>query len=271
MFLKSILIWRLMSPDDPGGEGSSATGTAPPPPPPEPAEPTITEKEANRREAALRRSYERKLKEQEQRMAALEEKISNLSQPAPDPEPNPGAIGDPNVAGQLELLQKRHEREVQNLKEQIELLTSEATQERKKRRTVERDRLLSEALQLAGVAEKAKVPATRHFLHNIEWDDIDGEWYYKTKGGNFVPIHEGVAEEMLDIFRSPKTSRGGAGTTNGAPPRRAAVQKDLERERAKLEQIKQKVSRTNSGAALQEYNRQKRLVSSLEQKLNSMK
>lgn len=264
--LKHLMRGVLMAPQSDDDEGGTTTDEAPPPPA---GDGLVSRKEADAQAAKLRRSYERKLKEQEQRMEKLEKQLEEVRKAgAPPPPP----IEDPTVAGQLELIQKKHEREREEMLHKIGLLEQDRDTERKQRRQVERDRQIDDALLLAGVADSAKVAAARYFLPNIEWDEVDACWMFKTRGGNLVSIAEGVAEEMPDFFKAPRTNRGGAGTTNGTPPRKAAVQKELETAQAKLKELQDTVKRQpQNNGALQSYNRHKRVVADLERKLTSMK
>ena len=164
-------------------------------------------------------------------------------------------------------MQKRHEREMEQARNDAAEARKIAEDERKKRRNVERDRALDSALTLAGVADKAKDYAKSHFEKKIIWDDVDDAWVYKTKNGNLVDIADGVGEEMPDMFKRPAVSRGGAGTPSGLPPTRARLSAKLEQERAKLDIFRAKGGKDTANVLA--FTKQSRLVKELEAKVQA--
>lgn len=255
-----------------GGGGGAGVGTAPgtpptpppaagDPPPGDPAEPKFSDKDM----AAMRRKHERELKIQQQEKAALEVRLAALENPAPPPTP-PSDPAD-KAAGELEILQARHAREMDQAKNDAAEARKIAEDERKMRRNVERDRSLENAMMLSGVAEKAKPYATTYFRERIVWDKVDDCWVYKTKIGNLVDITDGVGEEMPDMFKRPAATRGGAGTQSGLPPSRARVSAQLDEARATLELLKAKGGKDTANVLA--FTKQLRVVAQLEAKVNA--
>jgi len=271
------MLWHLkypyLAPDDglggsAGGGGIAADPANPPAPPPGADDIPVggSPKHSDKDMAAMRRKHERELKIRDKAFAEQEARLSALENPAPADPPPSGDPADKN-AGELELMQKRHAREMEAARNDAAEARKIAESERLKRRNVERDRSLESALTLAGVADKAKVYAKDHFEKKIIWDDVDGQWVYKTKLGNLVEIADGVSEEMPDMFKRPAATRGGAGTQTGLPPTRARISAQLQIEQQKLAQIKALGGKQNSNVLA--FTKQLRLVQQLEAQVSA--
>ncbi len=258
--------WYLYLAPEEGGEGGVAA--APPVPPADPVEPTpvtYTQAEVDGREARARRAHERKLRELEaefkKKIDALEAKVN--AAPAPTPI-------DPTEEGKVEILQRRHERTIQELNERIAAQEAAVEAERQKRMDLQRDKLLDDALSNAGVASKNLKAARRFFLPDIVFDELDAKWMFQSPSGSLSDIEDAVQEYLPDSLKPSKIARGGAGTQGGIPARAARAQRSLDEAKQALAQMKADCAkRPNDNGLLTKFTRQKQLVQQLESDLKS--
>jgi len=255
----------LQEDDDLNGGG---VGAPPAPPvaavePPKP--PVLTQAEIDGREARMRKANDRKIRELE---ASHTKQLAEIkAQLAARPNaPAPNAAEE----GQLEIQQRRHERDMQEMRAQVEALQANSENERKLRMSLERDRLVDDALASAGVTEKNVKAARRYFMPDIEFDDLDQAWMFKNEKGNLLSIHDAVQEYLPDSLKPSKIARGGAGTQGGVPARQASAQRGLDEAKKELAQIEAQVSkRPNDNGLLTQYTRKKQQVRQLESDLKS--
>jgi hypothetical protein len=251
-------------PPDDGALGADGGGSAPPPPPLE--TPPTDAKFSDKDMAALRRKHEREMKKRDKEFENLKAQLEELKTPPPPVEPEPD---QKDLAGRLELMEKKHVRQIDDLQIQLSTAETKAAEERENRRRIERDRLLDKALEMAECTNKNRHIAVDHFRTKIAWDEVDEKWMYRTKNGNLVDIMDGIQEEIPDIFKEPRTNRGGAGTQSGMPPNKARLAQQLEHEEQKLKEIYAKGGRMRSN--VQKFQQQKRKVNELKEQLASMK
>jgi hypothetical protein len=254
--------------DPTGAAGAGGTVTDPKPPAdPEPADESFSKKQVDQREAKLRRRYDREIRELKQEMEALKTQAKTQEPPLDpqhDPNPEPG-----DLAGRIELMEKRFTRREAELQEKIDQSRSLYEDERQKRLSVEKDRLLQDALTAAGVAEKNRLAAERYFRPQIIWDKVDEVWAFETKQKNVVPILDGVAEEMPDIFKPSKLAHGGAGTGQGAPAARNQLARELDAAEKELGALKDKAMRNQArGEFMRAFTLKKAEVEALRKRLN---
>ena len=256
-----------MAPDG-AEDGGGTTATAPVEETPTAAK-ALTEAEVNKREAALRRKYERQIAELEKKNqttdAALAEiKAQMVAQPK-EPEPS-------DVAGKLELVEKRWQRDREELQQRIAAAERKAEEERQRRLDMQREQALSDAIGGAGVTGGNAEVARRFFLPQVVWDEVDEGWVFKTRSGNHVSVQDGVLEEMPDTLKPSKLRNGGAGTSGGVPAARARKQKDLEDAEAELKRLLEAGSKQGgTQQVLVAYTQQKRKVEQLRRELASQK
>jgi len=204
---------------------SDDTPVPPPVPPPDkpPSSPpakTFTQDEVNKLMAKERKSMERKLQEQnESTQKQIVELQQKMSQP---PEPKPS---DTDVKGQLELMEKKHKREQEALEEKLVQTNSALAQEKKKRLETERDKELGDALQTVGCVDMTM--GRRFFLPDIEYDEDESRWMYRTASGNLISIIDGVQENMPNYLKPPAMQGGGSGSARGAAGKGSTKQRVL--------------------------------------------
>ncbi len=258
---------------DDGGGGSDDTPPADDSPPPDPKVKTFTEKDVNAREAALRRRYDREIKELKHKYSTRDTEIEDLKSKiaAMEGGGNQDNSSEPrDTEGRIELLEKRWARTEEDLNSKIKAAEKIAQEERERRLSLEREQLLRDALVAAGIDDKKKKAAERYFAPQIKWDTIDEAWAYETENGNLVPIVDGVSEELPDIFKPSKMKRGGSGSSTGSPGAKVRKHKELEIEEKKLAEIKRKVASSGGrSASMLEFTRQKRRVNELRAELGS--
>lgn len=214
---------------------------------------TLSLDEVNRREAELRRKYERRQKELETKLKELEEAskkaIDETKQVAQPPVSRAG-LETLTEAGKLEVLEKRWGREKEDYERKLGELTKLVESEKSRAMSLERDRQLDEALNAVQGGVVDRLAAVRYFLPQIEWDPIDNAWIFKTKKGNVLTIMDGVNEECPSWLRG-STLKPGAGTHQGnTPPARTRLSKELE-EAVKKEEELHKIAKTCSANDIQ--------------------
>jgi len=254
--------YRYMQPESDDGSGSGGSTTVTPPAPPAPPADTFTKAEVDNREAKMRRTFERKQREQEAAFQKqLDELKAKVNAPAPIPA-TPAATGD---EGRLELLEARWAREREDLVNRIAAQEATASQEKKTRMDLQRDRQLDDALQTAGVAEKNFKLARRYFAPDIIWDELDQEWMFKSTTGNLLTIVDGVQEYLPENLKPSRIANGGAGTQSGLPGRALRAQRTLDEAKVKLQELHDAAMKNKTdNAALARFSAQKTLVRSLE-------
>ena len=259
--------------DDATGAGGAPPAIADPP-----ADPanqlggeTFTKKQKDADEAKLRRRYDREIKElkaeREKDRKLLEEIRAAQTNPPPDADPPPS-----DLAGRMELMEKRHERALEELRVERDNAKAARETEREKRLEIEKDRLLADAIAACGVDPKNRLIADRYFKPCIVWDELEEQWLFKTKAGNLVPVMDGVAEELPDNLKPSRLKHGGAGSSSGMPPARAHAQKELEAAEKKLTDLKEKARRNGArGEFMAAFRRQKVVVDGLRKALATKK
>lgn len=231
------------------------------------------EKDRDRQAAQLRRKYEREQKVLKKQLEELQAK--NKSSSADDDDDDDlSSSGDPKQAGSDALRAKRMERQLEALREKLEKAEEHRTQEISRRRALERDQQISQALDRAGCLDNAKVSAHRHFLPQIVWDDVDEGWVFETLEGNaVVSIIEGIVEELPDYFKAKrgKSGSGGGNATSGKPVPRLAKQRALDDAKKQLSAIEEDLRKNQMRGrySLRDYRKQKSLVTGLEKDLAS--
>lgn len=188
----------------------------------------------------------------------LKKKVEELSSRPP----TPPSSQDDSVDGRIKLLEQRYKSEVTSLKESVDQEKQLRVKETERRRAVERDRELSEALQLAGCRPDALEVAARYMLASIVFDDGDEKWVYNIRAGGVVSIRDGVAAELPDYLKDSSIKSGGSGSKSG---NKASIKEaKLKTEREKLETLSKVALASGSEQDIAAYQIQKRVVQQLE-------
>lgn len=234
------------------------------PPEPAPVDPPVPPKQVsqddiNRIMAKERRHFEKKLQEirdqHEKEMLSLKEKQKE-DPPAPD-----------DLRGQMELMERKHKREVEGLTTRQQELEKTLAAEKQRRLETERDRELSEALSVVGCIDGTA--GRRYFLPEIEFDEESTKWMYRTAKGNLVSIADGVAEAMPPYLRPAKLDGGGSGSSKGGSTK-ATRAKQLEEAKRKLADLYDTTRKSGAKQSdINAYTQQKRLVQRLESEVAS--
>lgn len=252
----------LFAPDDGGGSGGAGGGD----PPPTPSK-TYTQVEF---EEAVKKRLARQAKEHQKTIDDLNTKIATLEEKiktTPPVDPNDPAAKDFN--GRLELLESRHAREIDALKQELNTAKADRETEKKSRLEGERDRLITEALSKQQCRDSRA--GKRIFLPQVEFDDIENRWMYRTNKNNLVEVEDGIAEEMPDYLKPPQMNGGGSGT-GSVPPKAKAKAATLAAEEKKLADLKSAAQKNGAPtSAMVAFTKQQRKVEELKQELALIK
>jgi chromosome segregation ATPase len=254
-----------LAPDDGGGGGGNEEGDD---------EPRYSEKEfqAKINEVVQKRlaKSSRELREKDKAIADAKGEIDSLKTQITELQEALAASqgGDKDkMKGEIELLQKQYDRQISALQQSLDQEKQARERAELARKQGERDRLLDEALTSARCLDMKA--GRRFFGPQIEWDDLDQKWMFKTEKGNLVEIADGVAEEMPDYLKPPVMGSGGSGSQSGSP-RVAAKRAELEKLRKDLESAKRKVSQSpNDNTLVLTVTQLKKKIQQLESEIGS--
>jgi hypothetical protein len=203
-------------------------------------------------------SHKRKLqKENDELRKKLEEKGKTeapKTEEKPDPTPAPG-----DLKGQLELLEKKMQRQAETLNNELTAARKERDKERDRRLTTERDKEIGDALTAAGCNDM--IGGRRYVTPQVEYED--DKWVFRTKKDNIVSILEGVAEELPAYLRQAQMANGGSGFSSSSTKSLAKV-KLLEMEKKTLAELKAKAEKTANPNDILSFTRQKKKIEALE-------
>jgi hypothetical protein len=203
-----------------------------------------------------------KTDEDSAKLRDLESQINELRQKLPNP-PDPPQ----ELQGQLKLLETKHQKLMDDLKKQLDSEKTEREKEHTRRMNVERDNAIFTALREAGCRDDAMEVGKAAFLNSIEYLTDEDRWVFNLKKGGQVTIKEGIQDELPDYLRESSMRGGGSGSTQGA--KTAAAVKRLDAEKDKLSKLHERSIRSGADSDIQQYQRQKRLVTTLEKELAS--
>lgn len=219
-------------------------------------------KERDRREAEMRKKSEKAEKRYKDELEALKKQVEELTNP------RKGKEGDDAETLEVKLMlveqrakQREEELEAQIAKERQAREAAEA-----KERENERLRLLSEALDSIGVANKEL--AKRYFDRSVIFDEVDDRWAYRTQDGKVVALREGIEVELPPELK-PSTLRSGAGVSGSTAAGKTRNQKELEQIEARLSNLSKEIKQRGAlprllaqyDSALQERNRLRKELS----------
>lgn len=251
-----------------------------------PASKTFSEEEVNKREAALRKSVERKLakaaKKREQELQAqineLQTKmLSSIGQPddedGEDEEDQAPSGKVPPWQAELKKLERKQERELRAKEERLERLQQELEAEKLQRRELLRQKLLDDGIAAAGGAVDRR-GALRYFKDQIFWDDDEGEWLYRSDDGDTLDVVDGITRDMPDWLKPSKLRGSGSGTNKStAPSGKTKTKTQLEAAEAELLLLEKaaKADGNASGPAVERWWAKKREIKRLKNELKDTK
>lgn len=226
---------------------------------------TFTQEQVNRMMADHKRTLQTENQRLQQQAQTQQNQITQLTerldQMAVGNPPAKKPKDDPETQGRIELLQRQHTQEKTALQGQVDELTKRLDKEVLKRREVERDKLLSEALSSAQCIDITA--GTRYFLPQIKFSDEFDDWRFTTKAGNPVTITEGVVAELPDFLKPASVRNGGSGTTTGNA-KNAVQKKRFSEAKDKLEKLEAQARQSGKQHDLLAFQRQKKVVAELE-------
>lgn len=164
---------------------------------------------------------------------------------------------NPEAAAEMEIQVKKFQRELAEKDKKVEEAEKRVQAAELKAKEVRRDYLLNEALAAASCIDMEG--GRRYFLKEIKWDKETEDWGMETEEGNPCSVMTGVKDKLPDYLRPAAMQRGGSGLVTGHP-KRVAMEKDLEREEAKLRELKSKAERSGKDGDLFAYRKHKKFV-----------
>lgn len=273
-FLDVFALPFCMAPDDGAGAGGSGGADED-----QDAEPKYTEKDLQQRIAQSqerwRKGLQRDLKEKDKQVAELtsrleqtQKQITELQAQKSEAGEGAGKDRDKELEGRIELLEKKHARQLEELQKQVQAAEQARVAAEQKARLTTRDTLLKQALAEAKCVDVNG--GFRILLPEVVYDEDEEDWRIQTPQGNLVTFSEGVKEMLPDYLKPASTQVGGSGSKTGSPARRQKMT-ELESAKKRLEELKQDAkARPNNVTAIDSWNRQKRIVAKLESELASL-
>jgi hypothetical protein len=228
---------------------------------PQQASQTFTQEDVNRLLQKEKKGWDRKFEEAQ---AQTQKTIAELQARIPVVEPPKD-----DLKGQMELMENRYKQQITSLQQQVETTSSQLKLETIRRLETERDKELNEAL--AAVCCIDPIGGQRYFKEQLEYDDSDQKWLFRTKSGGLVTILDGVTESLPPYLRPSQMPQGGSGTPSRGSPKLASKQRQLDVEKKKLADMHEKTSKTGGRMSdVLAYKKQKEIVTALERDLSGV-
>lgn len=259
--------WVMLSPDTGagggGGEGGDDDGDDG-----DEDEPKYTEADLQKKiDTAVKRRLQKAsrdakiaaktLEDKDQELTDLKTQLDELREALQKAE----GTTDEKSQGRIEMLQKQYDRDMKQVRSELETERKARESAEAARKQGDRERALDEALQSSGCRDMKA--GRRYFSPQIKWDDFEAKWMFETDGGNTVEIDQGVSEEMPDYLKPPSMN-GGAGSQSGSP-KAAAKRSELEKAQKDLKAaITAAQSNHMDNASLARVNQLRRTVKQLE-------
>lgn len=218
------------------------------PPANQPSSTAFTQEDVNRLMNTHKKALKAELDEVKKQIAAKDQELAALRQRM-EPQPLPD-----DLKGQLELLQKKHDRQMELLEKQLNEERKNREAEYQKRLDAERDRLLEAALAKAQCIDTEV--GYRAFLPQCFYDADEQRWLFRLKSSNVVSIEAGIAEELPPYLKRPQAAGRGSGSyTSSATPKAEAKKQalvDAKAREAKAKAIAQSSNRESDRVAWRE-------------------
>lgn len=161
---------------------------------------------------------------------------------------------------QLQKMTKQME-EMQGIISQRE---EQAEEERELRLASQRDALLAQALQEAGVLPTAMEAGMKLFRDDIAYDEERDEFVFvEERTGVRLPISEGIRDNMPDYLKATTAKTGGSGGRGSQPNAM------LQSARENLAKLHERAKKSSSESDIAEYHAAKKQLMSLEAKISS--
>jgi hypothetical protein len=249
-----LLSLRMFFEEDSGDGGSGGDGGA--------GDARFTQADVDRMIVDRVKAKDRALKEHEKNLEKLKTELADVKAKLETPTPSGGTVPDPTKQGEIEILERKYQRQLDELNAKLTNVDKDREAEKARRMKTEKDKELGDAL--TAVQCQDTVMGRRYFDPQIEWDTVEEKWMYRTKSGNLVNILDGVTDELPNSLKPPSMQGGGSGS-GGTPPKRLAKKAELEAAKVKLTAMEKaaRESRANAGLVAQ-WNTQKKIVQKLE-------
>lgn len=211
---------------------------------------TVKEKEKEAEELA------KKLKEQEIRFKDLEEQLAKRDG------------DDPELKGRLELMERKHERALAELREQVEASEQARLKAENDAKITRRDTLLR-----AEISKTNCLDSEAAFIlmrERVFWDEVEDDWRLRTNDGNVVDFTL-VGDLLPEWLKPASTRQGGSGTRTGTPAKRK-VYEELESAKKAHEQLTAEARRNPKDVRLVDaWQHSKKKLAELQQQFDSLK
>lgn len=199
-----------------------------------------------------------KLVKQETELADLRAKLANPPKPE-DPPPT-------DLEGRIKLMESQSKRELAALQAKVDAAEKKAVDEENRRKRMERDREILDALTKAGCRTDALPVGLSYFASQVEYSDENSSNVFRMKSGGTVSVAEGIKEELPDYLKESSLQGGGSGSKSSSS-KKVAQQNAIDAEKKKKENLYDFAMKSGKEADRLAYEKQKRRVAELEQQL----
>ena len=165
-----------------------------------------------------------------------------------------GSDTEDEVTKRLAWLQKKHQGELDALRQTVETEKKLRLDAEQRRLLTERDAVLQEALSdndVVSVEGGMKI-----FRDSLYYDSDAGKWKYRAKDGLTFDVKEGVSEEMPDWLKKPSTIKGGSGS-------QAALVGAIDSKVSEVKTAQERAAKTGDTNDIAIYQRRKRELDAL--------
>ena len=219
--------------DDSGGGGDPSTNP-PKDPADDPEEKKFSQKEFDEQLANSMKRWRKGLQkdsaEKEAKLSLLQQELEGVKKDLEEKKVAIAAGKDKTMEGQLEILQRKHHNEIEELNKKLGEIEKARESAEKKAFDTRRDNEIYKALEKAGCIDLNI--AYPYILRQIEFDVEDEVFLVNIGNGKQVRLEEGVKELLPDYLKRPVTTSGGSGSKTGTRSRNQKATDLEEKKRA---------------------------------------
>lgn len=192
-----------------------------------------------------RKGMQKELSEKDTQLKAVQVEYEELKKELEQKTAVIASGKDKTMEGQIELLQTKHQRQLEELRKEIE--TEKVAREAAEKKAFEtrRDNEIYKALEVAGCIDSRI--GYRVLAPEVQYDAEENNFFMHTKGGKLVGLEEGVREFLPDYLKRPATDASGSGSKTGSRSKNAKVS-ELEAKKKRFEEMTKTVNRRDRNA-----------------------
>lgn len=151
------------------------------------------------------------------------------------------------------------QKQLEEMQSRLQQRDEEAAEQHEMYLASERDRLLAEALQKAGVVPEAIDHGIKIFRDDVVYDDESGNFYFEESStGMKLPIDEGITDNLPDYLKASKVTASGSGG------RGSQASSLIDKARKDMQQLSEKAQKTGADSDIAQYHAAKKKLMSLE-------